>query len=171
MLTIKRLLMSTPSDNKKSKIKVTEKDRKKYGVCEHDSVSYKALEKLNKLLYKRVKSDQECFQRLSYDIYRKGTFLEEYKQLNRSLVDKYEDIREGLEKELEEANKKYYDMVRAYNGLAQLGRFAQDMGIDIEKANLELPENSKGKFEHKATLMESGKVKQSLKFKPNGEDK
>ena len=30
----------------KSKIVITDKYRKKYGVCEHDQVSYKALDKM-----------------------------------------------------------------------------------------------------------------------------
>ena len=36
---------------KKSKTKVTEKLRKAYGVCEHDNISYKELEKGQKLLF------------------------------------------------------------------------------------------------------------------------
>ena len=53
----------------KSKIVVTEKDRKKYGVCEHDLVSYKALDKLCNGLLLHCK-------RLSRDIDRKGKMME-----------------------------------------------------------------------------------------------
>jgi len=53
----------------KSKIVVTEKDRKKYGVCEHDLVSYKALNKMCDGLLLHCK-------RLSRDIDRKGKMME-----------------------------------------------------------------------------------------------
>jgi len=47
---------------KKTKIEITEKLRKKYGACEHDQVSYKELEKLNRALFQLCK-------RLSRDIF------------------------------------------------------------------------------------------------------
>ena len=48
----------------KSKIVITDKYRKKYGVCEHDQVSYKALDKMCSALLLHCK-------RLSRDIDRK----------------------------------------------------------------------------------------------------
>ena len=53
----------------KSKIVITEKDRKKYGVCEHDQVNYKALNKMCDGLLLHCK-------RLSRDIDRKGKMME-----------------------------------------------------------------------------------------------
>jgi len=53
----------------KSKIVITEKYRKKYGVCEHDQVSYKALDKMCRSLLLHCK-------RLSRDIDRKGKWME-----------------------------------------------------------------------------------------------
>ena len=53
--------MTTTKDNKKSKIKVTEKDRKKYGVCEHNQVNYKALEELNKVIYNELLVAEKAF--------------------------------------------------------------------------------------------------------------
>lgn len=55
----------------------------------------------------------------------------------------------------------YYEVVRAYNGLASLGKMAQQMGVDIEKHQKELPENKykDWEFSQKQTLLESGKVK------------
>ena len=55
--------------NPKTKIVITEKDRKKYGVGEHDQVSYKALDKMCKDLLLHCK-------RLSRDIDRKGRMME-----------------------------------------------------------------------------------------------
>ncbi len=105
MLTIKRLLMSTPSDNKKSKIKVTEQDRKKYGVCEHDNVNYKALEKLNSILFKRIKSDQQQFKILAQDILLKNKHIQDLKKMNEMMIDKYEDKFEEYEKANEDLKK------------------------------------------------------------------
>ena len=70
------------------------------------------------------------------------------------------------QKEVETANKERNDAVRAYNGLHQLGKFAEEVGVDIK--NEKLPENLKGKFEfsQKHTLNESGKVNHSFKLKP-----
>ncbi len=105
MLTIKRLLMSTPSDNKKSKIKVTEQDRKKYGVCEHDNVNYKALEKLNSILFKRIKSDQQQFKILAQDILLKNKHIQDLKKMNEMMIDKYEDKFEEYDKANEDLKK------------------------------------------------------------------
>ena len=105
MLTIKRLLMSTHSNNKKSKIKVTEQDRKKYGVCEHDNVNYKALEKLNSILFKRIKSDQQQFKILAQDILLKNKHIQDLKKMNEMMIDKYEDKFEEYDKANEDLKK------------------------------------------------------------------
>ena len=64
----------------KSKIVITEKERKKYGVCEHDHVSYKALDKLNRSLLLHCK-------RLSKDINRKGKWIEVWMKTHKILQD------------------------------------------------------------------------------------
>jgi hypothetical protein len=64
----------------KSKIVITEKERKKYGVCEHDQVSYKALDKLNRSLLLHCK-------RLSKDINRKGKWIEVWMKTHKILQD------------------------------------------------------------------------------------
>tara|TARA_B100000029_G_scaffold234305_1_gene231547 strand:+ start:452 stop:856 length:405 start_codon:yes stop_codon:yes gene_type:complete len=97
--------MSTPSDNKKSKIKVTEQDRKKYGVCEHDNVNYKALEKLNSILFKRIKSDQQQFKILAQDILLKNKHIQDLKKMNEMMIDKYEDKFEEYDKANEDLKK------------------------------------------------------------------
>jgi len=62
----------------KSKIVVTEKDRKKYGVCEHDQVNYKALNKMCDGLLLHCK-------RLSRDIDRKGKWIEVWMKTHKIL--------------------------------------------------------------------------------------
>ena len=64
----------------KSKIVVTEKDRKKYGVCEHDQVNYKALNKMCDGLLLHCK-------RLSRDINRKGKWIEIWMKTHKILQD------------------------------------------------------------------------------------
>ena len=55
--------------NETKQILITDGMRKKYGVCEHDQVSYKALDKMCKDLLLHCK-------RLSRDIDRKGRMME-----------------------------------------------------------------------------------------------
>ena len=196
----------------KSKIVITEKYRKKYGVCEHDQVSYKALSKMCSSLLLHCK-------RLSRDIDRKGKWMEQWmkKQKERMTLEDQltedkahlllkENTIETLQDEIKEKNlkieelQKLYDeaieinkdvivknrncikanqdilkdhneITRAYNGLAEMGKFAEDEGIDIKKHNKMLPERNKYDFSQSHTLLESGKVKHSWKFKKkNGKD-
>ena len=50
-----------------------------------------------------------------------------------------------------------------------MGKFAEEMGVDIKKHRAQLPEGYE--FSQKHTLMESGKVKHSYKLKKkNGKD-
>tara|TARA_R100000008_G_C3454343_1_gene100992 strand:- start:6 stop:506 length:501 start_codon:yes stop_codon:yes gene_type:complete len=158
---------------KMGKIKVTEADRKKHGVCEHDHVSYKSLESLNRVLLKRVRSDQKSFEKLAYDILCKNQLIKDYKKGQLELIDKYEDKLEEYHKANEklfsknkELVKDNYELTRAYNGLHSLGKFAQEMGVDMKAHNDKLPENNKYDFEQKHTLTESGKVKHKYKLTP-----
>ena len=85
-----------------------------------------------------------------------------------ALVEKFYEIRQELEKQLEDCQKEKTDAVRAYQGLAKMGKFAEDMGIDLEKACEELPESEKNKydFSQKHTVLESGRVKHEYNLKP-----
>ena len=49
-----------------------------------------------------------------------------------------------------------------------MGKFAQQMGIDLQSAQEDLPEDEKNKYDFKQTdtLMESGKVKTEMKLTP-----
>jgi DNA-directed RNA polymerase subunit L len=115
----------------------------------------------NRILHLKIQSDTKI--------------IEDHKKGIANLIDKYEDIKDDLEKQLQECNSKRADITRAYNGLHSLGKFAEEQGIDIKTASEELPESEKNKydFSQKHTVLESGKVKHSWTLKPkkNGEGK
>ena len=67
--------------------------------------------------------------------------------------------------------KKNYEITRAYNGLAEMGKFAEENGIDIKKYTKELPENNKYDFSQKHEVLESGKVKSTWKLTPKKKPK
>ena len=71
--------------------------------------------------------------------------IEDNKKGIATLVDKYEDHFEDLEKQLQECNAKRAEAVRAYNGLHTLGKFAEEQGIDLKIAKEDLPESEKNK--------------------------
>jgi hypothetical protein len=189
--------------SKAQKIKITEKLRKKYGACEHDKVSYKALEKLNKTLLLHCK-------RLSRDIDRKGAMMELWiknrqswtDKVNKDLLTKAEDHdrilaetkayyegelkeQKDLYKECIDANKElskvnrhcikvnrdiikdHHEITRAYKGLHEIGKFAQDEGIDVKRHYKMLPENKDDlyDFKQKHTLLENGKVRHTWNVK------
>ena len=55
------------------------------------------------------------------------------------------------------------EAVRAYNGLHQMGKFAEELNVDIKKYSKKLPENNM-EFEQDHKVLESGKVQHSYKF-------
>ena len=67
-------------------------------------------------------------------------------------------------KEREDWAKKYNEIVRAYNGLAEMGKFAEDLGIDIRKHRKNLPESKDYEFSQESKLLESGKVRHIFKL-------
>jgi hypothetical protein len=68
------------------------------------------------------------------------------------------------EKEKEDWTKKYNEVVRAYNGLSSMGRFAEDLGIDIRKHRKNLPESKDYEFSQNSKLLESGRVQHIFKL-------
>ena len=94
--------------------------------------------------------------------------IEDNKKGIATLIDKYEDHVEDLEKQLQECNTKRAEVTRAYNGLHTLGKFAEEQGIDIKTASADLPESEQNryKFSQKHTVLESGRVKHSYSLKP-----
>ena len=69
--------------------------------------------------------------------------------------------KEVLQKELEKSHKERNNLVRAYNGLSQMGKFAEEMGIDIKNYKTPEEEKNKWEFEERHTLLESGNVRHS----------
>ena len=78
----------------------------------------------------------------------------------------YWELRVTYENKLEDLNKEYNEIVRAYNALATLGKFAEEQGIDIKKHRERLPEHDLYKdFKIENKVMESGKVKTVISMK------
>ena len=68
------------------------------------------------------------------------------------------------ESEKEDWTKQYNEIVRAYNGLAEMGKFAEELGIDIRKHRKNLPESKDYEFSQDSKLLESGKVRHIFKL-------
>ena len=78
----------------------------------------------------------------------------------------YWELLATYENKLEDLNKEYNEIVRAYNALATLGKFAEEQGIDIKKHRERLPEHDLYKdFKIENKVMESGKVKTVISMK------
>ena len=130
----------------KSKIVVTEKDRKKYGVCEHDQVSYKALDKMCKDLLLHCK-------RLSRDIDRKGRMME-LRMNNRKLwtekinadlqhrADKHKQDIETLEnaykKQINELQEMYDEAIEVNADVVEKNRDCIDKNRELLKDHNEI---------------------------------
>ena len=82
----------------------------------------------------------------------------------------YKEANKDLSKQNKEVIKNNYELTRAYNGLSQMGYFAEELGVDIKKYNGHLPENNKWDFSQKHTLTEDGKVRHQYKLKPKKKD-
>ena len=98
-------MKSDSKDKRFKKIEITEAMRKKYGICEHNEVSYKTLEKFCKELFLRVKSDKKQFKILAQDILLKNQHIKDLKKMNEVMIDRYEDKFEEYEKANEDLKK------------------------------------------------------------------
>ena len=125
----------------KSKIVITDKDRKKYGVCEHDQVSYKALDKMCRSLLLHCK-------RLSRDIDRKGRMMEVWmkKQKERmTLEDQLTEDKahlllkqntiESFEDQIKEKDLKIEELQNLYDEAIEVNADVVDKNRDCIKAN------------------------------------
>ena len=120
----------------------------------------------NKKRKKKKEMEIEIIDRLSRTL---ESFEKRYRAAEKNvkvLGGQFYDRMQLAQKEIEVAHKERNDAVRAYQGLQQMGKFAEELGVDIK--NEKLPENLKDQFEfsQKSTLNESGKVKHSFKLKP-----
>ena len=125
----------------KSKIVITDKDRKKYGVCEHDQVSYKALDKMCRSLLLHCK-------RLSRDIDRKGRMMEVWmkKQKDKmTLEDQLTEDKahlllkqntiESFEDQIKEKNLKIEELQNLYDEAIEINNDVVEKNRDCIKAN------------------------------------
>ena len=132
---------------------MTSKDKDK----KSKKVSYKDLVKLNRNLFEELKYRTQEFNKLY-------AHTLELQKTNAQFADYHERL-----------IKDNFALTRAYDGLSQMGKMAEDLGINIEEHRWKLPENEKNhdyQFKHETKLMESGKVKNIFKFKmPDSERK
>jgi len=141
------------TNNLKSKKEIPEKLRKKWGACEHDQVSYKALEKCNKALFLHCK-------RLSRDIDRKGEMLDVFiknrdkwiDKINKDMLttnkdllarvqnhNKYtQELKDSYEEELAEVKNLYEEAVEHNREMAEVNRDAIKTNKEIIKSHNEI---------------------------------
>ena len=110
----------------------------KISACEHDFISYKDLHRLCSKQHTYIKKQDKALKKLS-------ARLEDYHEKHTDCLEKNQELL-----------KDHIEITRAYNGLHQMGKFAEEQGIDIKKHNKKLPEYQT--FSHKHTLLESGRV-------------
>lgn len=70
-----------------------------------------------------------------------------------------------LQRKNQNITKDYYEVVRAYNALHHMGKFAEELGIDIKRHSDELPENKYKDYDFSIDnkVLESGQVKTTFK--------
>ena len=74
------------------KTKISEKLRKKHGACSHNQVSYKSMEKLVDIAFKRSKIDSKIIKNLSHRIQQDGKVLINDIQLKNDKIKKLETL-------------------------------------------------------------------------------
>ena len=116
-----------------------------YVVCEHDYPSYKWLLNLCSRQHTYIKKQDKVLKKLE-------ARLVDYQEANTDCIAKNKELL-----------KDHIEITRAYNGLHQMGKFAEEQGIDIKKHNNKLPEYHQFEQEHK--LLESGRVQHIYKMK------
>ena len=147
---------------------------------EQGNISLKQYDKLLTALFKRIKADERCFKKLSgsldiltRDIDFKNKRWEVAEKNYMNAIDVFDNkLTEFVKsnKEFKKANtelaKNNFELTRAYNSLAQIGKFAEENGIDIKKHTKQLPESGKYDFKQEHKLMESGKVNSTYTLTP-----
>ena len=97
-----------PEIKKKPKKRTPEeikKWKKQTKACHHNRVGYPALQKLALGMFKRSKEDAWNIEKLSGILHSQNLTLKENKKGVATLIDKYEDIKDDLEKQIEELQK------------------------------------------------------------------
>ena len=156
-----------------------EKWKKQTKACDHNKVGYQALNKLALGMFARSKQDAENIKdlvlsnhRLSRSLDRNTRLMDLWKKANQKNVVTVNDREELWESRCEALSKVALDWKRKYEGLCNMKETAESMGIDTEiyVATEEDKQFIKDyNFEHKATQLESGKVKNIFNFKKKPE--
>ena len=81
------------------------KIKKQTKACHHNRVGYPALQKLALGMFKRSKEDADNIRNLSEILHSQKLIIDENKKGVATLIDKYEDIKDDLEKQIEELQK------------------------------------------------------------------
>ena len=144
-----------------------------------EHISNEQYDKLLTIIFERIKADETCFKKLVSDIEKKNEridFLDDYVEneigkLNKLIEQRtleYKNANVHLVDINADLQKKNIEITRAYNGLAMMGKFAVENGIDIKKHNRELPEHplNKYKFPQKHEVLESGKTRSTWQLTP-----
>jgi hypothetical protein len=158
-----RIIKAINAKNKKTKVIVHEVD-----IChEHQTVGYQGLSNLLEMAEKVIQKDRNKIAKLKDKFAQIKVDKDYFKRL---IVKQYKSL-----KEYDVTCKRLYternDAVRSYNALLELGKTAEEMGIDIKSTTSLLPENS-GKnpedftFEIKNEVLESGKVRHKITATP-----
>ena len=149
--------------NETKQILITEGMRKKYGVCEHDNVNYKALEKLNKSLLLHCK-------RLSRDIDRKGKMMELWmnnrqlwtNKINKDYVKRAELHKEEIEQVKKIYQKKIDELQQLYDEAIEVNTDVVNKNRDCIKANREILKDHNDIVRAYNGLAEMGKYAEEL---------
>ena len=147
-------------------------------------ISKRQYDKLLKTIFQSIKERDNYNKILVHDIERKNEKIQILEDYIEKELDEVNKIVKGRLTDFKNANnslveinaglqKKNIEITRAYNGLAMMGKFAEENGIDIKKHNRDLPEHplNKYKFEQKHEVLESGKTKSSYTLTPPNKDK
>ena len=97
-----------PEIKKKPKKRTPEeikKWKKETKACHHNRVGYPALQKLALGMFVRSKQDAKNIKNLSEILHSQKLIIDENKKGVATLIDKYEDIKDDLEKQIEELQK------------------------------------------------------------------
>ena len=128
--------------SKKPKTKV-------YASCEHDYVSYKDLHRLCSKQHTYIKNQDKVLNVLK-------DRLREYHKKHSDCLEKNQELLQA-----------HHEITRAYNGLHEMGKFAEDEGIDVKRHYKMLPEDKDQFYDFKQShkLLENGKVQHTWSVK------
>jgi len=120
-------------------------------------------------MYKKALKNDLTIRQLAEDNFQKQCKIKKLEKYIEESAELFCDRYEALEKQIAKLQKTNIDVTRAYNALAEMGKFAEEQGIDIKKHIKELPENNKYKdftFSQKHEVLENGKVRSKYTLTP-----